>query len=79
MTLLEILVSELPKRGGWPDGIKRLEQYTDGSLFDGPNYKSDFKFPRVDDYGYDLVTREQYEAALAAKNDGLSGVEENAH
>lgn len=63
MTLLEILVRELPKRGGWPDGIEHLEQYTDGSLFCGPKYKSDFKFPRVDDYGYDGVTREQYEAA----------------
>ncbi|HFP9276842.1 TPA: hypothetical protein ACHOYS_001937 [Klebsiella quasipneumoniae subsp. similipneumoniae] len=66
MTLLEILVRELPKHGGWPKGIEKLEQYPDGSLFCGTKYKSDFEFPIVDDYGYDEVTREQYESALAS-------------
>lgn len=66
MKLIDLLVQELPKRGGWPEGVERLEQYNDGSLFDGPNYQSDFKFPRVDDFGDDEVTRAQYEAGLAA-------------
>lgn len=70
MKLIDILVEELPKNGGWPDGIEKLEQYPDGSLFCGTKYKSDFKFPIVDDYGDDEVTRAEYEAALAAKNDG---------
>lgn len=70
MKLIDILVEELPKNGGWPDGIEKLEQYPDGSLFCGTKYKSDFKFPIVDDYGDDEVTRAEYEAALAAKNEG---------
>lgn len=70
MKLIDILVEELPKNGGWPDGIEKLEQYPDGSLFCGTKYKSDFKFPIVDDYGDDEVTRAEYEAALAVKNEG---------
>ena len=73
MTLLELLVKELPSRGGWPDGVERLEQYPDGSLFDGPNYQSNFKFQRVDDFGDDEVTREQYESALAASKPEWNG------
>lgn len=70
MKLIDILVEELPKNGGWPDGIEKLEQYPDGSLFCGTKYKSYFKFPIVDDYGDDEVTRAEYEAALAVKNEG---------
>ncbi|EKK4014431.1 hypothetical protein PNF50_002143 [Cronobacter sakazakii] len=66
MKLIDLLVQELPKRGGWPDGVSFLEQYTDGSLFCGDTYQSLIRFDRVDDFGYDGVTREQYEAALAA-------------
>ncbi|EHF4934771.1 hypothetical protein VXI92_004944 [Enterobacter hormaechei] len=73
MTLLELLVKELPSRGGWPDGVERLEQYPDGALFDGPNYQSNFKFQRADDFGDDEVTREQYEAALVASKPEWDG------
>lgn len=73
MTLLELLVKELPFRGGWPDGVERLEQYPDGALFDGPNYQSNFKFQRADDFGDDEVTREQYEAALVASKPEWDG------
>ncbi|MDI7687794.1 hypothetical protein [Cronobacter malonaticus] len=66
MKLIDLLVQELPRRGGWPDGVNFLEQYTDGSLFCGDTYQSLIRFDRVDDFGYDGVTREQYEAALAA-------------
>ncbi|EOL8966176.1 hypothetical protein ACM92D_002164 [Cronobacter dublinensis] len=66
MKLIDLLVQELPKRGGWPEGVNFLGQYTDGSLFCGDTYQSLVRFDRVDDFGYDGVTREQYESALAA-------------
>lgn len=63
-TLLQILVEELPKRGGWPEGTSRISQgavtgyiYADGHrvLFRHNVYGGD-----------DCVTRDQYEVALAA-------------
>lgn len=63
-TLLQILVEELPKRGGWPEGTSRISQgavtaciYADGHrvLFRHNVYGGD-----------DCVTRDQYEAALSA-------------
>lgn len=63
-TLLQILVEELPKRGGWPEGTSRISQgaatgciYADGhrALFRHNVYGGD-----------DCVTRDQYEVALAA-------------
>ena len=62
--LLQILVEELPKRGGWPEGTSRISQsavtgciYADGHrvLFRHNVYGGD-----------DCVTRDQYEVALAA-------------
>lgn len=32
MKLIDILVQELPKRGGWPEGVARLAQDPDGDL-----------------------------------------------
>ncbi|EKT7902246.1 hypothetical protein P4R16_003195 [Klebsiella oxytoca] len=71
MTLLEILLRELPKRGGWPD--KYNVAHTDGGLFKivfaGPNLLN-FAAPWSEGVdisnGDTLITREQYEAALAA-------------
>ncbi|HDZ9011416.1 TPA: hypothetical protein RUY31_004144 [Klebsiella quasipneumoniae subsp. similipneumoniae] len=87
MTLLEILVSELPKRGGWPDGVAAMAQDDDGSV---QNYSDTYDI-RIDSYhaygmsrivgsysleegevsaGTDrltaIITREQYESALAS-------------
>lgn len=68
-TLLQILVEELPKRGGWPEGTTRISQgavtgciYADGhrGLFRHNVYGGD-----------DCVTRDQYEAALAASKELL--------
>lgn len=65
--LLQILVEELPKRGGWPEGTSRISQgavtvciYADGHrvLFRHNVYGGD-----------DCVTRDQYEAALAANKE----------
>lgn len=66
-TLLQILVEELPKRGGWPEGTSRISQgaftrciYADGHrvLFRHNVYGGD-----------DCVTRDQYEVALAASKE----------
>lgn len=63
-TLLQILVEELPHHGGWPEGTSRISQgavtgniYADGHrvLFRHNVYG-----------GEDCVTRDEYEAALAA-------------
>ncbi|KZR30420.1 hypothetical protein A3466_07955 [Enterobacter genomosp. S] len=72
--LIDILVRELPKRGGWPEGADhiatngywRVFAYWDGSSLKGIdlNISSDAE-------GY--VTREQYEAALAASKPEWDG------
>lgn len=71
MKLIDLLVQELPKRGGWPDGVKRIEQNFHGKLFDGSEPKEPYlfagkKFEMVDEWRTSRITREQYEAALAA-------------
>lgn len=76
MKLIDLLVQELPKRGGWPDGAEHyIEMFMDGIIvFDGNYAPSEFKLPQCSD-GWskemsskysNAVTREQYEAALAA-------------
>lgn len=91
MVLIDILVEELPKRGGWPEGAARLAQDPDGDIQmlsnrhaylvsvgwtgDGRSdcygqYAARKLEPLASDYATAIITREQYEAALAAKNDG---------
>lgn len=91
MKLIDILVEELPKRGGWPEGAARLAQDPDGDIQmlsnrhaylvsvgwtgDGridcyAQYAARKLEPLASDYATAIITREQYEAALAAKNDG---------
>ena len=88
MKLLELLVKELPKRGGWikehyqcaqdktgevcfyTKGKIHITQYGVWSISVGSEAKHD-GFSRVvislaDDYAETIITREQYEAALAA-------------
>lgn len=78
MTLLELLRQELPKRGGWPEGVDRINQGWDGRLEkygeDGESYDFGMEtiFPLTTDHrvkskcvhecGANFVTREQYEA-----------------
>lgn len=74
MKLIDLLVQELPKRGGWPDGEELAYAGHDGEIR-FPSTRGDF-YPPVDvDYddrsteiGAPLlrVTRDQYESALAA-------------
>lgn len=78
MTLLELLVKELPKRGGWPDGIGEIEQNYHGKIFDGADALMPFlfsgeEFERVDAWRTEVVTRKQYEDALAASKQEWNG------
>lgn len=67
MKLIDLLVKELPKRGGWPDGVDAVEQDSEGRLFEmDSDYSSDFKLEKCDDWIADVVTKQQYEAALAS-------------
>lgn len=69
MTLLEILVRELPKRGGWPAQFKVA--HTDGGRLKIVFESSAFMpwgapWSENMDVEPGIVTREQYEVALAA-------------
>ena len=67
MKLIDLLVQELPKRGGWPAGVDAVEQDSEGQLFEmESDYCSDFKLKKCDDWIADVVTRQQYESALSA-------------
>lgn len=67
MKLIDLLVKELPNRGGWPCGVDAVEQDSEGQLFEmESDYCSDFKLEKCDDWIADVVTKQQYEAALAA-------------
>ena len=78
MKLIDILARELPKRGGWPIESNGCRQFPDGEVcFSNVGKKPDFYTECATDV--DLVwrktvtphvSREQYEAALAAKNEG---------
>lgn len=85
MTLLELLVKELPKHGGWPTGVVAMAQDADGDV---QNYEDmdDIRitaahalgcsriagsYSLVDiepatDRNHAIITRQQYDAALAA-------------
>lgn len=85
MTLLELLVKELPKRGGWPEGAHYAAQDDDGSIYtferapeidcgewidaddSSPAFVSKIGcFNLASDQHEAIITRQQYEAALAA-------------
>lgn len=78
MKLIDILVQELPKRGGWPEGVTSLCQGHDRQLerlegddsfdmnvFIEPLIKEHRKWAfTASECDAEIVTREQYEAAL---------------
>ena len=67
MKLIELLAQELPKFGGWPKGVDAVEQDSEGQLFEmDSDYCSDFMLKKCDDWLTAVVTKSQYEAALAA-------------
>ncbi len=83
MKLIDLLVQELPKRGGWPEGYLYIAQDPDGVVwaFDNkPIFDEDKEWfvswtsdethvsqsQLASDYATAIITRDQYEAALAA-------------
>lgn len=74
MTLLEILVKELPKCGGWPsENICALVQGHAGNIYRAGGGLSILGCALADDWELAEVTREQYEAALVASDAGRAG------
>lgn len=81
MKLIDLLVQELPKRGGWPDGAVCATQDKDGEVcfsegetpefglmawHDGDWCGDEFHTITATDYDTAIITRAQYESALAA-------------
>ena len=78
MKLIEILVRELsnPSIGGWPSDTGSIEQGASGRLFDPekpsrPYLFDERTFEAAEDFQDASVTREEYEAALAASKEML--------
>lgn len=84
MKLIDLLVKELPKRGGWPELAVCATQDKDGEVYfskgatpefgfvawhDGDWCGNEFHTITATDYDTAIITRAQYETALA-KNDG---------
>lgn len=69
MKLIDLLVKELPKRGGWPEGVADYKYYA-GSAIAFDEYDREVRGFRLDikisEKTASKVTREQYESALAA-------------
>lgn len=82
MKLIDILVEELPNRGGWPSLAKKIHQDYDGEVWSWIDEDEPLLIFTLDQIATNarqqgkgetyenMVTREQYEAALAAKNEG---------
>lgn len=81
MKLIDLLVQELPKRGGWPECALNATQDKDGEVYFSDGAIPEFGFAAwtggdwcgnefhtitASDYATAIVTREQYESALAA-------------
>lgn len=81
MKLIDLLVQELPKRGEWPDGAVCATQDKDGEVcfsegetpefglmawHDGDWCGNEFHTITATDYDTAIITRAQYESALAA-------------
>ena len=78
MTLLELLVKELPKRGGWPYGaVRAYQSEVDGEVYffnkndeytEENNGDDKWYFVSTTTRGvHNGITREQFEAAIAAQ------------
>ena len=95
MKLIDLLVKELPKRGGWPDGVAAMAQDADGAV---QNYRGtdDIRIDSQNAFGASriigsysiakdevsaasdrltaIITRAQYESALAASEGWIEWV-----
>lgn len=72
MKLIDLLVKELPKRGGWPKGAEKYCSYNGeaGAYKPGGIEIKKALITGIDTQICDVVYAGQYEAALDAKNDG---------
>lgn len=81
MILLELLVKELPKRGGWPDNaVRSWQSVVDGEIyFDSSSGKrlqhrnGNIYLPIVGNGLDEVITREQYESAIAVQQPAWNG------
>ena len=76
MKLIDILVKELPKLGGWPIGADSIYQNAKGHLVGVQGCivsPVDMEFGVVAEDVHRSVTREQYEAALTASKSEWDG------
>lgn len=84
MKLIDILVRELPERGGWPETATTATQDSDGEIcfssggkheycitsWKGGKWTGDgFMAEHAIDYEISIISREQYESALAASKE----------
>lgn len=77
MKLIDLLVQELPKRGGWPKGVIKIHQDYDGDTWAWLNHDDAERLFTLDQIATNarkfgksekcenMVTRDQYESALA--------------
>ncbi|ELY4601493.1 hypothetical protein SM003_004176 [Cronobacter malonaticus] len=67
MKLIDLLVQELPKRGGWPEGFQVICSHGNGHIY-AHSHSGKVSGRHLKIYGCQgqSVTLEQYEAALAA-------------
>ncbi|HID1691160.1 TPA: hypothetical protein ACXF76_003700 [Escherichia coli] len=76
MKLIDLLIQELPKRGGWPEGVDSIHQDHDGEIYawTGSSAELLFRTGIIADncrpYGLDasienMVTRNQYKSVFA--------------
>jgi hypothetical protein len=74
MKLIDLLVQELPKQGGWPPYARKISMHADGNIYINGCYANrSFTLPPCDDgcsvdgdFKFDnSVNRNQYESALA--------------
>lgn len=73
MKLIDILVRELPKRGGWPFNITAAVQDSSGYVYQAGGGNHMFHSELADDWMMAEIPREQYEAALAASKPEWDG------
>lgn len=74
MKLIDLLVQELPKRGGWPEGVSEIGQDYDGEImfYWRGNVRTGIYLTLSSDYRHqhhrdgDKITKDRYELAIAA-------------
>lgn len=74
MKLIDLLVQELPKRGGWPEGVSEIGQDYDGELmfYGRGNVRTGIYLTLSSDHRHqhhrdgDKITKYRYQSALAA-------------